>query len=296
MDEIVKRVISLDKLQPSVLNVGHTGAATRAQAAGVPKRTPERYAYDYEIEYLTEDGGVMIIDGKEYNLTRGDLIFRRPGQRCNSIPPYSCWYLFLDMLGNSGKHMDNYSTTKTLGFQEYIVNPFTDRIPASMKIVNGIRLTELFTQINLLARSKSDSNVLSLKINLLELLFIIGVESEKYDVFQTSMNNSPAVLSAMDYISKNYPKKITLEDLGSLTNYSPTYFHRLFQKTTGQTPAGYLLQVRLDRACYLLLHTNMTCAEIALACGLNSSSYLSYIFSSHYSVSPNEYRARYLHV
>ncbi len=298
MDKIICRTISLDKLHPCVLNVGHTG--TTANLPSIHSRsytrTPERFAYDYEIEFVTEDGGVIFIDGTEYNLLKGDLIFRRPGQRCNSIPPYSCWYLFLDLLGNSGKHLDNYTATKTLKFQEYILNPFLDKIPASMKISNRSRLTEIFTQINLLARSKSDLSVISLKINILELLYIIGREADKLNTVQAGSGNNPAVVDAIDYINKNYAGKITLGKISNTANYSPTYFHRLFKKTTGKTLADYLIQVRLDRVCYLLLHSNLTCAEIATACGLNSSSYLSYIFRKHISISPNEYRARYLHM
>ena len=46
--------------------------------------------------------------------------------------------------------------------------------------------------------------------------------------------------------------EITLGSLAREAGYSPFHFHRLFSRQLGETPAGYVHRIRLERAAYLV--------------------------------------------
>lgn len=293
MEKVTEKSIAIEDLHPNVLHVGYQNMLKNAFIKkGI--RSPERYSYDYEIEFFTDSSGITIVDGIEYKISKGSLVFRRPGQRCNSVTPYSCWFLVLDLLGNAGKNIHNFQITRSLSFQEVLRNPCLDSIPAFIKVQNESNYINCFSTINILAHSKDEHDRLALRIKLLELIYMICEDAKnslsKKFIKQTERESTSIIFSILQYINTHYSEKMTLEDLSRRANLSPIYFHRLFTKVTQNTPAMYIQQVRLDRAKYMLLHTNMACSEIANACGFNSPSYFNYVFRKHFKLTPNEYR------
>lgn len=297
MEDVTERSITIEDLRPNVLHVGYQNMLKNAFIKkGI--KSPERYSYDYEIEFFTDSSGITLVDGIEYKISKGSLVFRRPGQRCNSVTPYSCWFLVLDLLGNAGKNIDNFQATRSLSFQEVLRNPCLDSIPAFMKVQNESKYIDCFSTINILAHSKNEYDRLALRIKLLELIYLICEDTKnslsKNLIKQTQRESTSIIFSILQYINTHYSEKMTLEDLSHRANLSPIYFHRLFVKVTQSTPAMYIQQVRLDRAKYMLLRTNMTCSEIASACGFNSPSYFNYVFKKQFKITPNEYRFSHL--
>lgn len=296
MNETIRKSTEIEDLCPVVLHVNYQDMLKNPSIKkGV--RSPERYAYDYEIEFFTSSSGTTIVDGTEYKISKGDLVFRRPGQRCNSITPYSCWFLVLDLLGTTEKSIDNFQTTKFIKFQHNIKNHYIDSIPTFMKVENESDYMECFSNINMLARSNYDLDKLSLKIKVLELIYMICKDAQNkvsgYSFRQPETLNTTAIFNAIQYIKIHYAKKITLEELSQYVNLSPIYFHRLFKKITNNTPAIYIQQVRLDRAKHMLQRSSLTCSEISGACGFNSPSYFNHVFKKNFKVTPLEYRLKY---
>lgn len=96
--------------------------------------------------------------------------------------------------------------------------------------------------------------------------------------------------SALEYISRNFHRKIVLEELAAKAHYSQYHFIRLFQKETGKTPFAYLTHVRMEKAKALLAASTVTITEIALKCGFQNSSHFANFFKTHTNQSPSEYR------
>lgn len=66
--------------------------------------------------------------------------------------------------------------------------------------------------------------------------------------------------------------------MASHFGYSESYMYRLFFKETGYAPMNYFLHMKIDRACQLLLHTNMKINQVALKLGFDDPYYFSRIF------------------
>jgi AraC family transcriptional regulator of arabinose operon len=93
-------------------------------------------------------------------------------------------------------------------------------------------------------------------------------------------------------IQKDIARPLRLTTLAKQVNLSPSRFSHLFRKDTGQSPARYLHDLRLDCALMLLYDSTMSIKEVMAAVGFNDPSHFTRDFSERHSVSPTEFRAR----
>lgn len=94
----------------------------------------------------------------------------------------------------------------------------------------------------------------------------------------------------LDYIHTHYKDKITIEGLAKKASISKTEVLRCFKSIIGLSPINYLNSYRLQRAAYLLIHSENNIQEIAMDCGFDDNSYFSKLFKKNYHVTPHNYR------
>ena len=82
----------------------------------------KRTVYDYELEYYTRSDGGVIINGKMTDFGRGDINIRKPGQTVQGVPPYECYILCVDLIGNTNRK-SGYSFGSPEEAQEKYENP-----------------------------------------------------------------------------------------------------------------------------------------------------------------------------
>ena len=95
---------------------------------------------------------------------------------------------------------------------------------------------------------------------------------------------------AARYIRSSYRKDIDLAEIAQLVNLSPSYLSKKFKASTGFGYREYLVLVRVQAASVMLLETNKSIAEIALACGFRDSNYFGDVFKREKGISPSAYR------
>ncbi|WP_343080908.1 GlxA family transcriptional regulator [Ostreiculturibacter nitratireducens] len=71
---------------------------------------------------------------------------------------------------------------------------------------------------------------------------------------------------------------------------STRQLERLFGKYLNTSPKRYVVEMRLHRARNLIVQTEQSIAQIAMACGFNSTSHFSKVFRSHFGISPLSHR------
>jgi Transcriptional regulator containing an amidase domain and an AraC-type DNA-binding HTH domain len=83
-------------------------------------------------------------------------------------------------------------------------------------------------------------------------------------------------------------------DINTLANklcMSPRQFHRKVMAVTGETPATYLLQIKMRRAKQLFdTKPNLSIDEVADSCGFDHYSSFYHAFKKMYGITPSQYK------
>lgn len=100
----------------------------------------------------------------------------------------------------------------------------------------------------------------------------------------------PKLTEAVALMEANLEELIALDDLSSLVGISRRQLERLFKKYLDCVPRRYYLDLRLKKARQLLLQTDKSIAEVAIACGFVSAPHFSKSYRDRYNVSPRDER------
>lgn len=92
------------------------------------------------------------------------------------------------------------------------------------------------------------------------------------------------------YIDENYFKKITIEEIATKFYLNQNYIRTMFVKYLSISPKQYLQQVRMQRAKFLLTHTEESITLIARSVGYDDALLFSKMFTKYYNISPQAYR------
>lgn len=98
------------------------------------------------------------------------------------------------------------------------------------------------------------------------------------------------VQKAVSLMEAAIEEPVALGELTRRTGVSQRQLERLCKRYLGATPAQYYVQLRLERARRMLRQTDMSVAEVAIACGFVSLSHFAKVYRRHYGLSPREDR------
>lgn len=97
---------------------------------------------------------------------------------------------------------------------------------------------------------------------------------------------------ARDRMDREYAEPLDVTALARTALMSPGHFHRSFRTAFGETPYGYLMTRRIERAKALLRRGDLTVTEVCLAVGCTSLGSFSSRFTELVGETPSAYRAR----
>lgn len=147
----------------------------------------------------------------------------------------------------------------------------------------------------LLAELKSDGIMGQLYAESLTQLLVIHLLRHYSTLTQTitPQNRSLTrvqIQQAIEYIHTNLNRDLSLVELASVVNISPTYFASLFKQAIGVSPHQYVIQERVERAKLMLSKTDLAITDIALQLGFSSQSHLTQKFKRLTGVTPKQVR------
>lgn len=134
------------------------------------------------------------------------------------------------------------------------------------EVANAVADQQIYTTI----RTDRDSQRLSVPTR-------IGVRHPKL----------AAVIQAME---QNIEEPVSPSRLAADVGLSTRQLERLFRRYLNRSPKRYYMELRLQKARNLLMQTDMSVINVALACGFTSPSHFSKCYRAHYDTTP--YRER----
>ncbi|MCX8954087.1 GlxA family transcriptional regulator [Ruegeria sp. NA] len=100
----------------------------------------------------------------------------------------------------------------------------------------------------------------------------------------------PKLSQVILMMEKNIEEPISPSILAKEVGMSTRQLERLFRRYLSRSPKRYYMELRLHKARNLLMQTDMSVINVALACGFASPSHFSKCYRAHYNTTP--YRER----
>jgi transcriptional regulator GlxA family with amidase domain len=100
----------------------------------------------------------------------------------------------------------------------------------------------------------------------------------------------PKLGQVIQIMEENLEEPISPAQLAKEVSLSTRQLERLFRRYLNRSPKRYYMELRLQKARNLLMQTDMSVINIALACGFTSPSHFSKCYRAHYQTTP--YRER----
>lgn len=103
----------------------------------------------------------------------------------------------------------------------------------------------------------------------------------------------PKLSRVIQMMEANIEEPISPSLLAKEVGMSTRQLERLFRRYLNRSPKRYYMEIRLQKARNLLMQTDMSVINVALACGFASPSHFSKCYRAHYDTTP--YRERGSH-
>ncbi len=103
--------------------------------------------------------------------------------------------------------------------------------------------------------------------------------------------NEP-MMDVLLYIQRNLDGDLSPETLAEIACFSVAHFHRIFKSMVGESLKEHVRRLRLERAAYKLLYTDMSVMDIALDAGFESPETFSRAFKKCFTIPPSDYRKK----
>jgi transcriptional regulator GlxA family with amidase domain len=103
----------------------------------------------------------------------------------------------------------------------------------------------------------------------------------------------PKLSQVIQMMEANIEEPISPSTLAKDVGMSTRQLERLFRRYLNRSPKRYYMELRLQKARNLLMQTDMSVINVALACGFASPSHFSKCYRAHYDTTP--YRERGSH-
>jgi AraC-like DNA-binding protein len=138
----------------------------------------------------------------------------------------------------------------------------------------------------LMARNMGYDQAASMEIYAL----IFNVINQLPDEIWKQRDLDVRVTGGIRFMEKHMHDSIQNSSLAKLGHMSMNAYSRLFRQETGTSPRKYLLRLRIEKACSLLHHSDMSIEQIASSCGFSDRYYFTRIFTRTMRVPPGLYR------
>ena len=245
-------------------------------------RLPPHWHNEIEINLVLYGTVYYIVNGVSYRVSQDEMIIVdssviHSGRCCegNTVEETHAEIMTLQI------------NRDVLRYEHYSIPAFQVHLQRS----ENTKLRSIMMEIRAIYQQKMLYYELLLNAQLLKLCYCMltdhCVQEKKTEA---SFHTAREMKRAIQYMEEHSSEKLRLEDVARLIHFNPSYFSRRFHQYTGFTFNKYLNRCRTNTASKLLLETNKTISEIALACGFpNVCSFITY-FKRQYQMTPEKYR------
>ncbi len=184
--------------------------------------------------------------------------------------------------------------------QDSFLEEFEDvNLTKSIFVIDGNRITTAggTASIDLMLKIVADDHGEDLANAVADILIYSSIRTDQ-DTQRLSIPTRigvrhPKLSRVIQLMESNIEDPISPATLAQEVGMSTRQLERLFRRYLTRSPKRYYMELRLSKARNLLMQTDMTVINVALACGFASPSHFSKCYRAHYDTTP--YRERGTH-
>ena len=251
------------------------------------------YHPEYEICLTLNSRGQRYIGDNIANYDDLDLVLLGP-----KLPHTWCSKTLIE----PGQHLTYVAQLPTQWIEAVAQMPelqsLGDLLTKSKRGVAFSRATAEATRARFVAMT--DASPMQRLIWLLEILqFMVddstarAISSDGYAPASFPDSATEKIDKVIAYIHKHYTSDLCAEQMASLAHMSTNHFHRFFKQRTEQTFTEYVNQLRIGKACSLLLTTDLPISTVSYRCGFNNISNFNRRFLQLKRFTPREFKRNY---
>lgn len=255
---------------------------------------PEHKHEFIELIYISEGTAVQRIDGIDYPVEHGDLLFVSCEQVHSFIPEHELTYvnILLEPAFLSEELIDSDSILELFNH-----SMFSEFGPSSAVSGQCVRFLgkELLEMDHLVAMMEAEylqkkAGYRSLLHGCVRILITMLLRRLRGDLPDHPVFDiMPDILS---YIDENCNGRLSLEEIAARSFYNPSYFGKLLKQYCGKSFTAYLKERRMEKASELLRSTGAPVEAVMNRVGYNDRKLFYRHFRELYGTSPAKFRKK----
>ncbi len=239
----------------------------------------------YEFINIIEGNALYNVEGQEYEISAGDIVFTNPNEfHFISFPKgtlYSRQFLQIDSRLVNGIKANILDVLNARTFGQ------NNKIPAD--IVSKYNLLDIFKGVEEYSVKKNDDTDLMLSLYCAQLIIKVSEILQKEFLVNDTSAKHKHIKAIYDYIEKNFTKPIKVDDIANAVYLNKSYISRLFKSKTALTLSAYINIRRIMLAKNLLLG-GKNATDIFFDCGFNDYSTFYRSFKAYVGTSPEDFK------
>lgn len=256
------------------LNVDHYGAeqCDKGYSFGPTIRN------NYVLHFITNGKGKISINGETTALVAGDIFVLPKNQsifyQADENEPWTYTWV-----GFSGSRAETILSQTRLLEKYYLHSHLESEILKKMIDINQTEVQSLpmITELILIG-------------HLNQLLAALIQEFPNESLKESSTLAKNYVHHAIKLIHSQYNSPIKVNEIADHLALSRSYLYKIFKQETGYSIKDYIVQVKMNHACQLLVHPELSITEIAHSVGYFDPLAFSNAFKNLHRMSPSDYR------
>ena len=253
-------------------------------------KPPHTHEY-VEFAYMLKGKCTHIIDGKEYEVSPGDMVVINYDQtheiRGNmEVRFINVWIKPHYINKNLKNHENVFSLLDLNEFSEF--SKILDMSKGKVTFTRDERekIEKTISIINREMTEKAPGYELAIYSQLnFFLVMSFRKMSLRMDVVPWGINDELLI-----YISKHCHENLELDDLAKMCSYNTSYFSRKFKEFSGLSYREYLKRIRLEKAVALLENTDIKISDVIEQVGYTDRTKFFSHFSEFTGTTPLKYR------
>lgn len=258
-----------------------------------------RYHDLHELVFILNGKGAYEINDRIYPVKKGDIVSIKPHELHrytdeSDIDAISLHFSFTQLDLKNDVLQRTYSARQQDEFLDFLTNHYPH-----IHIISTLENSQIFQKVRQLFQElqvPSPGSRLMISIHFIEILILLirnylySKSGDSLEASQVDVRNDMMVRQVLEYIDRNYNKRINTSEIFDDYYMHPNHCRHLFKKTVGTSVTGYILRRRMTEARRLIIETTKPLKEISTNVGIEDYYYFLRAFKKIHGISPGSLR------